>query len=252
MRSLVCAQCHVEYYFKDKTYLTFPWAKGLSVEKMIAYYDDSDFTDYVHAVSKTRIVKAQHPDYELYTTGIHSYRGVSCADCHMPYRSEGGVKFTDHHVQSPLLNIANACAVCHRWSEDEIRTRVESIQTKVHQAEQAAEEALVRAHLDVAAAMQAGVADESLKPARTLIRHAQFRWDYVSSSNGMGFHSAQEATRILGEAANEAQQARVVAARLLATKGVTEPIAYPNYATREAAWGVAAAFDSGEPPNLLP
>ena len=39
MRSLVCAQCHVEYYFKgDGKYLTFPWDKGFTVEDMEAYY----------------------------------------------------------------------------------------------------------------------------------------------------------------------------------------------------------------------
>ena len=80
------------------------------------------------------MVKIRHPDYEVYKTGVHAYRNIACADCHMPYRTEGGVKFTDHHLQSPLLNIANSCAVCHRWSEEEIRRRVESGQDKIHQA----------------------------------------------------------------------------------------------------------------------
>lgn len=162
MRSLVCSQCHAEYYFKTdesaglKNYLVFPWAKGTTADEMLAYYDAIDFADYVHPISGTRIVKAQHPDYELYRTGVHSFRDVACADCHMPYRTEGGVKFTDHHVQSPLLNIANSCAVCHRWSEDDVRTRVEGMQTKVSDAMLQAEEALVHAHFDVAAAKQAG------------------------------------------------------------------------------------------------
>jgi nitrite reductase (cytochrome c-552) len=147
MRSLVCAQCHVEYYFKTdkeaglKSYLVFPWRKGTTLEDVLAYYDEVNHTDYVHAISGTPIVKMQHPDYELYLTGIHAYRNVSCADCHMPYRSEGGVKYTDHHVQSPLLNIANSCAVCHRWEEDEIRTRVED-SDQDQNARLAAEEAL--------------------------------------------------------------------------------------------------------------
>ena len=133
MRSLVCAQCHVEYYFakEPQNYLTLPWHNGVGVEGMIDYFDRIAFADYIHPISKTPIIKSQHPDYELYTTGIHAYRNVACADCHMPYRSEGGVKFTDHHIQSPLQNIANSCAVCHRWSENEIRTRVETIQTSV-------------------------------------------------------------------------------------------------------------------------
>jgi len=216
MRSLVCAQCHVEYYFKaePKNYLTFPWEKGTSVEAMIAYYDERDFVDYEHAISKTPIIKAQHPDYELWTTGVHAYRGVSCADCHMPYRTEGAVKFTDHHVRSPLLNISASCAVCHRWGEDDIRKRVESIQTTVRDARVAAGEALVRAHRDVAAAMAAGAGDEALAPARKLIRHGQFRWDYIAASNGMGFHSPQESMRVLGDARAKALEARLNVSRL--------------------------------------
>ena len=254
MRSLVCAQCHVEYYFakEPKNYLTFPWAKGTSVEAMIEYYDEIDFADYVHPISKTRIVKCQHPDWEAFMTGVHAYRGVSCADCHMPYRTEGGVKFSDHHVQSPLLNIENSCAVCHRWSEDEIRTRVETIQSKVLAAKLQAEEAIVLAHFDVAAAIEAKATDAELADARKLIRHAQFRWDYVSANNGMGFHSPQESTRILAESVNEAQQARLLVARLLASKGISVEPNYPDISTREHAWTVAKTFVDGGVVKMLP
>ncbi len=258
MRSLVCAQCHVEYYFKTneaaglKNYLTLPWAKGQGVEGMIAYYDEIEFSDYVHPISGTPIVKAQHPDYELYRTGVHSYRNVSCADCHMPYHTEGGVKFTDHHVQSPLLNIANSCAVCHRWSEEEIRTRVEAIQTKVSKAMAEAEEALVYAHFDIAAAVEARAMDEVLQAARMKLRRAQFRWDYVSATNGMGFHSPQESMRLLGEAANQAQQVRLEMARLLGRLGVTETPTYPDVSTRQRAWDVAQTFVNGQGAKLLP
>ncbi len=248
MRSLVCAQCHVEYYFKaePKNYLTFPWAKGLTVEAMLDYYESYDVTDYVHAISKTPIIKAQHPDYEIYTTGIHAYQNVACADCHMPYRTEGGVKFTDHHVQSPLLNIANSCAVCHRWSEEELRARSESIQDTVQETMLKAEDALVKAHFDIAAAMDAGATAEQLAEARRLVRHAQFRWDYVSASNGMGFHSAQECMRILSDAINQAQEARLLTARTLAGAGVTAPTAYPDIRTREKARQVIEQY-TGDP-----
>jgi nitrite reductase (cytochrome c-552) len=258
MRSLVCSQCHSEYYFKTddaaglKNYLTFPWAQGTTQEDMLAYYDAIDFADYVHPISGVRIVKSQHPDYELYRTGIHAYRGVSCADCHMPYRTEGGVKFTDHHVQSPLLNIANSCAVCHRWSEDEIRTRVEGIQTKVFDAMMATEDALVHAHFDVAAAVQAGVADAELAPVRKLVRHSQFHWDYVASTNGVGFHSPQESMRLRGEATDLAQQARLQTARLLAAQGIAQAPTYPDISTRKKAWDVAQTFVSGSGTKLLP
>lgn len=251
MRSLVCAQCHVEYYFKDGSYVTFPWARGLDVEGIIEYYGDVQFSDWTHAISKTPMIKSQHPDYELYSAGIHAYRNVSCADCHMPYRTEGGVKFTDHHVQSPLLNVANSCGVCHRWGEDEIRKRVESIQTKVARAKQSAEEVLVKAHLDIGAALQAGVTDGELAAARTLVREAQYRWDFVSSHNGVGFHAPQECSRILGDSARQAQEARLVVARLLAAKGISSEPAYPDSSTREKAVKVKEAFESGTPPKLF-
>jgi nitrite reductase (cytochrome c-552) len=231
--------------------LTFPWKNGMTVEGMIVYYEDIDFADYVHPISKTRIIKAQHPDYELYTTGIHYYRDVSCSDCHMPYQSEGGVKFSDHHIQSPLLNISNSCAVCHRWSEEEIKTRVEGIQTKVADAMIMAEEALVKGHFDVAAAMQAEIDDKQLNPIRKLLRHGQFCWDYISASNGMGFHSPQESMRVLGLALQKAQEARLQTARLLAAKGISEPPRYPDVSTREKAFDIAAQFVKDEPIQLL-
>ncbi len=253
MRSLVCAQCHVEYYFAEEpeNYLVLPWRHGTTVEDMIAYFDAIDFADYIHPISKTPIVKIQHPDYELYKHGVHAYRNVACADCHMPYRSEGGVKFTDHHIQSPLQNIANSCAVCHRWSEQEIRARVETIQTGVSGAMTQAEDALVKAHFDIAAAMQAGASDDDLRPLRTILRHAQLRWDYVSASNGMGFHAPQESMRILGDATAQAQQVRVDAARLLARHGITETPAYPDISTRQKAFNVTQTFINNTPIPLI-
>ena len=259
MRSLVCAQCHVEYYFKGPgKYLTFPWQKGpkmtagTSAEKMIEYYDARAVTDFVHPVSKTKIIKAQHPDYEMFKTGVHAYRNVSCADCHMPYRKEGGMKVTDHHIQSPLLNISNSCAVCHRWSEADIKSRVEVIQKKVYDGRLKAEYAITRAHFDAAAAIEAKATDGELTGARKLIRHAQFKWDYVAANNGMGFHSPQESMRILGDAINDAQQARLLLARLLARKGITAEPKYPDFSTRAKAAAVVDAFKAGRGPSLLP
>jgi len=258
MRTLVCAQCHVEYYFKkdeakgQKAYLTFPWDKGTGVEDMDAYYDEKQFTDWTHPISGAKMIKMQHPDYEVYTKGIHAYRNVSCADCHMPYKTEGGQKFTDHHVQSPLLNISNSCAVCHRWSEDDIRSRVESIQDKVHHGRLVAEEALCKAHFDIAACKQAGATDEELADVRKTVRKAQLRWDYVAANNGMGFHAPQECQRILADAADMAQQCRVACARILAKHSVTDPVVYPDWSTKEKAQDLIKHFGKdGTPPSLL-
>ena len=138
MRSLVCAQCHVEYYFNKNVpgkegvpYLTFPWKDGMTVDDVEKYYDNIAFADWTHGVSKTPMLKAQHPGYELFLTGVHAKRGVSCADCHMPYKSEGGQKFTDHHIRSPLANVANACQVCHRQEKDDLLADVYDRQSKL-------------------------------------------------------------------------------------------------------------------------
>lgn len=114
-----------------------------------------------------------------------------------------------------------------------------------------AEDALVKAHFDIAAAMQAGAADAELEPLRNMLRHAQFRWDYISSSNGMGFHAPQESMRVLGDAAHQAQQVRLMAARLLAKRGVTEVPGYPDISTKEKAFDVAQAFVNNAPIRLI-
>jgi nitrite reductase (cytochrome c-552) len=258
MRSLVCAQCHVEYYFKtDKAeykenYLTFPWDGGTSPEAMDEYYNKIAFSDWKNIISKTDAVKIQHPDYEVYKTGVHAYRNVACADCHMPYKTVGGTKFTNHHLQSPLLDISNSCAVCHRWSEKEIRDRVEAIQDKVHSGRELAETTLAQAHFDIAAAEQAGADADELADARKLVRSAQLRWDYVAANNGMGFHSPQECMRVLEAAADMAGRCRLLCARVLAKHGVTDPVVYPDFHTKQAAQALLKQFKDGQPPNLLP
>ncbi len=179
MRSLVCAQCHVEYYFKgDGKYLTFPWDKGFTVEDMEAYYDEAGFYDYIHKLSRTPILKAQHPDYEICQMGIHGQRGVSCADCHMPYKSEGGVKFSDHHIQSPLAMIDRTCQVCHRESEETLRNNVYERQRKANEIRNRLEQELAKAHIEAKFAWDKGATETQMKDVLALIRQAQWRWDF--------------------------------------------------------------------------
>jgi nitrite reductase (cytochrome c-552) len=236
MRSLVCAQCHVEYYFKgEDKYLTFPWDKGFSAEQMEAYYDEVGHVDWVHAFSKAPMLKAQHPDYEAYRTGIHAERGVSCADCHMPYRNEGGVKFTDHHISSPLQNIANSCGVCHREKEEMLRQNVYARQDRIDQLRRLAEDSITKAHIEAKAAWDAGATEAEMKPTLQLIRQAQWRWDWVAAHNGMGFHSPQECARVLGTSIDRAGLARLQINRILMAHGVTDPVPIPDLSTKEKA-----------------
>lgn len=237
MRSLVCAQCHVEYYFKGKEdkYLTFPWDKGMTVEAMETYYDSVGHVDFVHQLSKTPVLKAQHPDFEVFKLGVHSDRGISCADCHMPYKSEGGVKFTDHHIQSPLNNISNSCQVCHRESEAKLLQNVTERQDKIDELLKMAMASLVKAHFEAMTAWEKGASEEQMKPVLNLIRQAQWRWDFVAASHGAGFHAPLEAARILGNSIQKSEEARVSLSALLTKLGVTIPIQYPDVSTKEKA-----------------
>lgn len=242
MRSLVCAQCHVEYYFNKKIpgkegtpYLVFPWKNGLSVEDAEKYYDDMDFADWTHKISKAPMLKAQHPGYELFTTGVHAKRGVSCADCHMPYKTEGGQKFTDHHIRSPLDNITNSCQVCHRQDEEMLVTDVYERQKKIKSNVEVLEEQLVLLHLEAGKAWELGATPEGMEDILMDIRHAQWRWDYAVASHGGSFHAPVEVGRIVASAINIAQNGRLKLARLLSSMGYNDIVEVPDISTKAKA-----------------
>lgn len=240
MRSLVCAQCHVEYYFNKKMiegvqYLVFPWKKGTSLENMEHYYDSINFSDWTHSLSRAPMLKAQHPDYEMYLTGVHASRGVSCADCHMPFISEGGQKFTDHHIQSPLNNVSNSCQVCHREETQKLVNDVYSRQDKIFENRSRLEKLLVRCHVEAKTAWDKGATDAQMKDILQDIRHAQWRWDYSAAGHGNSFHSPVETGRIISGGIAIAQDARIKLARLLASLGYNREVEYPDISTKPKA-----------------
>ncbi|MDR3219263.1 MAG: ammonia-forming cytochrome c nitrite reductase [Dysgonamonadaceae bacterium] len=236
MRSLVCAQCHVEYFFKgDGKYLTFPWDKGMTVEAMETYYDEIQFSDYTHKLSKAPIIKAQHPGYEVSQMGIHGQRGVSCADCHMPYKSEGGVKYSDHHIQSPLAMIDRTCQVCHRESEETLRNNVYERQMKANEMRNRLEEELAKAHIEAQFAWEKGASEAQMQTVLQLLRQSQWRWDFAVASHGGSFHAPQEIQRILGNGLDKALQARLSISKVLAKMGYTADVPMPDISTKEKA-----------------
>lgn len=211
MRTFVCGQCHVEYYFKGAGKLvTYPWHNGLKAEQEEKYYDDVKFKDWTHPDSNAPLLKAQHPEFELWSQGIHSRSGVACADCHMPYKREGAVKISDHHVRSPLLNINLACQNCHHYPESEIKARVEAIQDTTTSLLSRGEDAVLALIKDIEAAKKAGATDEQLKAVRDFHRKAQWRLDYISAENSTGFHAPQETARLLAEAIDYARQGQAL------------------------------------------
>lgn len=210
MRSFVCGQCHVEYYFKGpEKRLVYPWSKGLKVEDIMDYYQEVGHKDWVHAETGAPVLKAQHPEFELWNQGIHARSGVSCADCHMPYKREGAMKVSDHHVRSPLLNINNACQTCHKWSEQELKDRAEAIQDRTYKMRNMAMDALMELIADLKAAKAAGKPEADLVVCHEYQRKAQFYLDFVEAENSMGFHAPAEAVRILGESINFSRKGQI-------------------------------------------
>jgi nitrite reductase (cytochrome c-552) len=235
MRTVVCANCHVEYYFAgDDKYLTFPWAKGTRVEDMIAYYEESGFKDWDYPETGTPMLKAQHPEYEFFTAGsTHFNAGVSCADCHMPYVSEGAAKFSSHDVHSPLLNPEASCGQCHTDTEY-VLGRTALIQDQVAQTKINTEDAIIDAINAIKAAAANPEADAALlDQARNLHRKAQFMWDFISAENSTGFHNPEYALQVLAESTNLARQAQMLAAQSVNDLSLLQTGTY--YQTAESA-----------------
>ena len=215
MRTVVCANCHVEYYFAGEgKYLTFPWDNGTKVEDMIKYYEEVGFSDWKYPETDTPMLKAQHPEYEFFTANSTHYEaGVSCADCHMPYVRDGASKYSSHDVHSPLLNPEEACGQCHTNTEY-VLERVAIIQQQVAETKISAEDAIIDAINAIKlAAANPDVNVELLDEARKLHREAQFMWDFISAENSTGFHNPEYALEVLSKSTNLAREAQMLAAQ---------------------------------------
>jgi nitrite reductase (cytochrome c-552) len=210
MRAFVCGQCHVEYYFQGaEKRLVYPWANGLRADDILEYFEQARFKDWTHADTGAPALKAQHPEFEMWNQGVHARSGVACADCHMPYKREGAMKISDHHVRSPLLNINRACQTCHKWPEEELRARVETIQHRTYELRNRAMDAVVALIGDLKTARERGANEKALAAAQGSQRKAQFLLDFVESENSTGFHAPQEAARVLGVSIDLARQGQL-------------------------------------------
>ena len=189
--------------------LTYPWAKGLKADQILSYYEENGFKDWTHAETGAPALKAQHPEFELWSQGIHARSGVACADCHMPYQRVGAMKISDHHVRSPLLNINRACQTCHRWAEEELRARVVQIQDRTFELRNQAMDILMELVADIRKAKQAGATDTELDPARLQHRRGQFLLDFIEAENSMGFHAGGEAARVLAKSIDHLRQGQL-------------------------------------------
>ncbi|MEG2171670.1 MAG: ammonia-forming cytochrome c nitrite reductase subunit c552 [Desulfovibrionaceae bacterium] len=224
MRSLVCAQCHVEYYFTHKdngpaAKPVFPWDKGFGPNDMYEYYKEhgpknGPFADWVHPASKTPMIKMQHPEYETWIDGPHGAAGVACADCHMAYQKVDGQKISSHWMTAPLKDPnMTACRKCHADKSPEyLRGRVLYTQEKTFKQLLLAQELSVKAHesvrlADAYAGPKADNYVELMQNAREMIRKGQLFWDYVSAENSVGFHNPAKALDTLMSSMEYSQKA---------------------------------------------
>lgn len=211
MRTYTCAQCHVEYYFRgSEKRLTFPWSNGFRADQILAYYEKVGHVDWKHKITDAGVLKAQHPEFEMFQQGIHARSGVSCADCHMPYTRVGAMKITDHHIQSPVLNLNNACQTCHRWPENELKARIEIIQGRTFELRGVALNALTEYIAELGEARGRFISQDQLVKAQLLQKRAQFLLDFVEAENSMGFHAPEEALRLLGLSIDYTRQGQMV------------------------------------------
>lgn len=218
MRSFVCGQCHVEYYFrKEDKRLIYPWANGIKADQIVEYYKKDGHIDFTHALTGAKVLKAQHPEFEMYNQGTHARAGVACVDCHMPYQRVGAMKITDHQVQSPLLNINKACQTCHNVPEKELKARAETIQDRHMELRNVAFDALVDYINDLKEFKEIDLdktPNPKLAQARDLQKQAQFLFDFVEAENSTGFHAPQESARVLALSIERVREGQKIVAEI--------------------------------------
>ncbi len=234
-RELICAQCHVEYYFQPASMGVaakpiFPWKDGFDPEDIYKYYDtagdskiegfEGKFVDWVHPVSKTPMLKVQHPEYETWKNSSHGMAGVTCVDCHMPYVKEDGKKISSHWMTSPMKDPEmRACRQCHSdKSPEQLKERVLFTQDKSFKQLLIAQEISVKAHEAVRLASEyTGSKNKDYKQllieSREMVRKGQFFWDYVSAEGSVGFHNPQKALDTLAQSQQFSQKAIDLAAQ---------------------------------------
>lgn len=220
-RTLVCAQCHVTYYFPtDTNKTTFPWDKGLDVASQLAYYDEINFTEWVNPDTGTPLVKPRHEEYEYFKGSVHESAGVSCADCHMAYMKQGNQKISSHKWGSPMDNMEQSCMTCHREGEEWLRSNVEKIQSSTKALSDRGGEVITTTINTLKAAKNTpNIDQEMLKKAQRLHRYGQYYLDTVYVTNGYGFHNPQRTMSDLATGIDYCQEATKIANQAILKAG---------------------------------
>lgn len=235
-RSLACAQCHVTYIVtKDaemkSTNVIFPW-KGskwgdISIENIIKEINrDPSHLEWTQAVTGFKLGFIRHPEFEFYSRdSVHWNFGVSCSDCHMPYKQVGVSKITDHNTMSPLKNEMKACLPCHPQSAEKLKKQVQAIQERtmsmmLRAGYQAATTAKLFEFIHQEQA-KGTLLDQSLyNKAKDYYLEAFYRVVFLGAENSMGFHNPSEAGRIATDAVAYGAKSEALLRQMLMKNGI--------------------------------
>ncbi|KWT82654.1 cytochrome C nitrite reductase [Candidatus Magnetominusculus xianensis] len=234
-RSLVCAQCHVDYSIpKDKDgksiALVFPWKNGkwgnITIEAVIKQIRDEGLKEWKHKPTDQKLGHLRHPEFELFSSpgSVHWAAGVACADCHMPYERVGREKISSHRWESPLKNDMKACMQCHTQDAKWLKDQVYNIQDRVNHMFTKAGYTLASAALTLEAAVKIPKADNAtIEKAKALYAEAYYRCTWIGAENSMGFHNPTESLRVLGDALDLGHQAEALAREAILKASATPP-----------------------------
>jgi len=147
----------------------------------------------------------------------------------MPYMRVGAMKISDHHVRSPLLNLANACQTCHRVAGGGAEGPGGEHPDEDVPDAQYRPRCPGRADRRCQAGPRGGATDDQLAAARGLQRKAQFLLDFVEAENSTGFHATRRRCVCSGNRSTTRARARSRSA----TRGRPQPARQPRASRAE-------------------
>jgi len=239
-RMLACAQCHVTYYVprtpekKVAGDVTLPWTGAkwgnISIEGIIKdLLTDTKRIEWKQKVTGFDMPFIRHPEFELFTKGsTHFNAGLSCPDCHMPYRRSGSYKISDHNVTSPVKMDFVACAQCHTEKADWLKKQLFTTQERTASMQNRAGYAVatVARLFEMVNENQARgkkIDQGVYTKAKDAYIQGALRLNFISAENSMGFHNPTETARILSDSLAYANRAESMLRQALTGAGVTVP-----------------------------
>ena len=128
----------------------------------------------------------------------------------MPYPRLGAMKITNHHVQSPMLNVNKSCQTCHHAPEEELKERVHTIQERHLEMRKKAMNALMQFLDNIKAAQSKKFDKEKMEKVLIVQREAQFLIDFIEAENSTGFHAPQESARLIVSAMDKIREGEMI------------------------------------------